>query len=170
MPGKPGATVTMTRLQQLCFPALIALLAVSSLRCSGDNIAPPNAKAIADAGGNGQIGQVGQPLASPLIVIVTDDAGNPVEGVSVSWSAQNGGSVSSSSVKTAANGHASVVRTLGPSAGEQTTTASVTGLEGSPVTFVSTATDGTEGGIVITTNPPTSALTSEVFDPSVQPV
>src|SRR4051812_44190498 len=169
--GKPGATVTMPRLQHLRIPALIALLAASSLRCSGDNIEPPDAKAIADAGGNGQIGQVGQPLARPLIVVVTDDAGNPVEGVSVSWGAQNGGSVSSSSVKTAANGHASVVRTLGPSAGEQTTTASVTGLEGSPVTFVSTATEGTpEGGIVITTNPPTSALTSEVFDPSVQPV
>jgi hypothetical protein len=161
----------MTRLQQLRFPALIALLAVSSLRCSGDNIEPPNAKAIAEDGGDGQIGQVGQPLVNPLVVVVTDDAGDPVENVTVSWSAQNGGSVSAASVKTGSNGRASVVRTLGPTSGEQTTTASVTGLDGSPVTFVSTATEGpVTGGIAITTNPPSSALSSEVFDPSVQPV
>jgi hypothetical protein len=161
----------MTRLQHLRIPALIALLAASSLRCSGDNIEPPDPKAIAEAGGNGQFGRIGEPLTSPLVVVVTDEAGNAVEDVTVSWSAQNGGSVSASTVKTGSNGRASVVRTLGSTAGEQTTTASVTGLEGSPVTFVSTATEGPlTGGIVITTNPPVAALTSEVFDPSVQPV
>jgi hypothetical protein len=63
-----------------------------------------------------------------------------------------------------------VQRTLGPTPGEQTTTASVSGLTGTPVTFVATATEGPPtGGIVITTNPPTAALTGEVFDPVAQP-
>jgi hypothetical protein len=46
----------------------------------------------------------------------------------------------------------------------------VSGLKGSPVTFAATATEGPPtGGIVITTNPPTEALSGEVFDPVVQP-
>jgi hypothetical protein len=106
------------------------------------------------------------------MVLVTDDEGNPVGGVSVSWNVQGGGSVSAATVSTGSNGRASVTRTLGPELGEQTTTASVSGLQGSPVTFVSTATEDVPGPgtIAITTNPPTSALTREVFDPSAQPV
>jgi hypothetical protein len=60
---------------------------------------------------------------------------------------------------------------LGTTLGQQTTTASVAGLQGSPVTFTSTAIpSGGAGSIVITTNPPTSALEGEVFDPAAQPV
>lgn len=161
----------MTRLQSFRLPAIVTLLAISSLRCSGDNIGPqPDASAIAMVNGNGQSAQVGEQVPNPLVVVVTDDAGDPVEGVSVSWSAQGGGSVSSGTVETGSNGQASVVRTLGPTPGQQTTVASVSGLTGSPVTFTSTATEGPPGGgIVITVNPPTQALTKEVFDPSAQP-
>jgi hypothetical protein len=158
----------MTRLQPLRFSVLVALLAASSLRCSGDNIGPQTPTTIAEAGGDGQNGMVGQPLANPLVVLVTDDAGNPVSDVTVSWSAQGGGSVSATTISTSSNGRASVTRVLGPDAGQQTTTASVSGLQGSPVTFVATAGQGVPT-IAITTNPPTSALTREVFDPSVQP-
>ena len=148
---------------------LAGLLAASALRC-GDNVGPPNAKAIQMAGGDGQTAAVQAPLPNPLMVLVTDDAGNPVAGVTVQWSAQGGGSVSNSSIKTDSEGHASVQRVLGPTSGQQTTTASVSGLEGSPVTFTSTAVPGVTPGISIITQPPSSALTAEVFEPSSQPV
>jgi Domain of unknown function (DUF1929)/Bacterial Ig-like domain (group 1) len=161
----------MTRFQTLRIPILIAVVAISSLRCSGDNVGPPDATTIAEASGNGQTGRVGQELPNPLVVTVTNDAGNPVEGVSVTWTVDGGGSVSAGSTKTGSNGQASVVRTLGPTAGEQQTKASVAGLQGSPVTFTSTAVEGVPtGGLAILTNPPVSALSSEVFDPAAQPV
>ena len=162
----------MTRLRQLRHPALAVLLAAGTLRCGETTQPPSTASNIEMASGDGQIGIVGQQLANPLVVLVTDQNGDPVEGVSVSWDAQGAGSVSPATSETGSDGHASVTRVLGPEPGEQATTASVSGLEGSPVTFSATATDdgGGEGGIVITTNPPVSALNGEVFDPPVQPV
>jgi hypothetical protein len=140
---------------------------VASIRCTNE---PTLATDITMAGGNAQIGAVGQPLPNPLVVLVTDASGNGVPGVDVRWQTQGGGSLSAEVVKTASNGRASVQRVLGPEPGEQITTASVSGLEGSPVTFVSTATQpGQPASIVITTNPPVAALTQEVFDPVVQP-
>ncbi len=161
----------MTRLKQLRLPTLAVLLAAGTLQCGENPNQPPTASAIEMAGGNGQTGIVGQPLASPLVVLVTDQNGDPAEGVSVAWDPQGVGSVSSENVETGSDGRAFVTRVLGPDPGEQATTASVSGLEGSPVTFLATAIDGGgESGIVITTNPPVSALTEEVFDPVVQPV
>lgn len=160
----------MTRFWQTRSWAIAGLLALSVLRC-GSNVEPTTATDITSVGGNDQTGIVGSALASPLVVAVTDANNNAVPGVSVTWQAQGGGSVSSETVKTASNGHASVTRTLGPTPGPQATTATVSGLQGSPVTFVSTAVQGNPaGGIVITTNPPVAALTKEVFDPAVQPV
>jgi hypothetical protein len=158
----------MTRISQLRSGALAILLAAGSLTCN--DVTPPSgeASAIEMAGGNDQTAAVNQPLPNSLIVLVTDDNGEPVEGVSVSWSAQGGGSVSASAVTTGSNGRASVTRVLGPTAGEQTTTASVTGLTGSPVTFSATAVEAAPG-IALTNNPPTQALTGEVFDPAAQP-
>jgi galactose oxidase-like protein/Big-like domain-containing protein len=159
----------MTRISQLRSGALALLLAIGSLTC-GEPIGPTVATDIESVSGNGQTGRVGSVLPNPLTVSVTDESGNAVPGQSVSWVAQGGGSVSAATVRTGSDGRASVQRTLGPDAGEQTTTASVSGLTGSPVTFVATATEGPPtGGIVITTNPPTAALTGEVFDPAAQP-
>lgn len=162
----------MPRIRQLSRPIVALVLAASMLRCSDNGVQPPpEASSIEMAGGNGQVGLVGQPLATPLIVLVTDENGDPVEGVTVQWAAGAGGSVSDASVETGANGRASVTRVLGPEPGEQTTTATVEGLEGSPVTFVATATEAPAGqAIVITTTLPVAALDREVFDPSVQPV
>ncbi|MEP7227336.1 MAG: galactose oxidase-like domain-containing protein, partial [Gemmatimonadales bacterium] len=107
----------------------------------------------------------------PLVVLVTDDKGSAVAGVSVSWAAQGGGSVSSTAVKSGSDGRASVERTLGPTPGPQTTTATVAGLQGSPVSFEATATEGPPptAEIAITNNPPTGALDGEVFAPIAQP-
>lgn len=160
----------MTRISQLRTGVLAVFLAGGSLTCGGVT-PPPDGNVIDMAAGNQQTAPVGQPLADPLVVAVRDAGGDPVQGVSVSWSAQGGGSVSSSTVTTGSDGRASVTRVLGPTPGAQGTTASVSGATGSPVTFVATATDGPQlpATIEIATNPPVSALTKEVFDPVVQP-
>jgi hypothetical protein len=144
-------------------------LAVLSLQCDGGtNVDPPTDIDMVE--GNQQRGAVGRPLADPLVVVVTDETGDPVGGVDVQWAAQGGGSVSATVTKTGSNGRASVQRVLGPDLGQQTTTAAATGLRGSPVTFVATAVaDGEIGDISIINNPPVSALDAEVFDPVVQP-
>jgi len=160
----------MTRLRQLSLAGLTALLAAAGLQCSGDTTQPSTASAIEMVEGDGQSAAVGGTLPDPLVVLVTDQSGDPVQGVSVQWVAQGGGSVSPATAQTGSDGKASVERVLGATPGQQTTTASVSGLEGSPVTFTATATEGSSASITITTNPPTLALTGEVFDPSVQPV
>lgn len=161
--------VTMNRFWQLRSWVLAGILALSVLRC-GENVEPTTPTDIAPVSGNDQTGPVGQVLPDPLVVRVTDANDNAVPGQTVEWAVQGGGSVSSGSVRTNSDGLASVDRILGPTPGQQTTTATVAGLQGSPVTFVSTALEGNPSEvIVITTNPPVSALTNEVFDPSVQP-
>ncbi len=159
----------MTRIQQIRVWALAAVLAASSLRCSGGDVGPTDPSTVAMISGSGQTAPAGQVLPSPLVVEVTDKSGNAVPGVSVSWSAQGGGTVSSATANTGSNGRASVQRTLGPTLGQQMTTATVTGLDGSPVTFIANAVSGAPGVAVIT-QPPPSALSGEVFDPTAQPV
>ncbi len=159
----------MTSLRQLRPWAIIGLITVTTLRCGGDNVAPSTATTIAIADGDGQTGIVGQALARPLVVLVTDASGDPVQGVAVQWDANGTGSVSANAVTSGADGRASVERVLGPDPGAETTTASVSGLQGSPVTFLATAAPA-NSPLLLTTNPPVSALSGEVFDPAVQPV
>lgn len=108
-----------------------------------------SANGLAMESGDGQTAAAGSALPDPLVVSVTDAFGNPVEGVTVSWAAQGGGSLSENSTTTAADGTTSVTRTLGPTAGTQTTTASAEGLAGSPVTFIHSATAGSAAGVSI---------------------
>ncbi len=158
----------MTSLKRLRSRTMLGLLAAATLQCGGDNNGPHTPTAIAQVSGNGQTGLVGQTLANPLVVKVTDASGDPVEGVSVQWAAQGGGSVSSTAVETGADGLASVQRILGPDAGDVTTTASVSGLQGSPVTFTSTANAGTGPQLALTTQPSATAQSGVAF--AVQPV
>jgi hypothetical protein len=108
---------------------------------------------IALLSGNGQTGVAGTNLPSPLRVRVTDANGNPVENVSVTWDPAGGGSVSSTTTGTNAQGIAEVTRTLGTAPGTYTTTATVEGLSGSPVTFTSIAEVGQAARLVLTTQP-----------------
>jgi hypothetical protein len=103
---------------------------------------PVGANGIAAAGGENQSGQVGSTLPESLVVKVSDNFGNPVEGVTVDWTVDGGGDVSETSTTTGADGQTSVTRTLGPTAGIQHTLATAAGLAGSPVTFAHTATSG----------------------------
>lgn len=110
---------------------------------------PENANGIAVASGDDQTGAAGSKLGQPLVVQVTDAFGNPISGVRIDWSVEGGGSVSDASTTTDDSGLASVERTLGPTAGPQSTLASSVGLAGSPVTFTHTATAGNAAGLSI---------------------
>jgi hypothetical protein len=145
----------MTRLVRLRHSALAIILAASMLRCGGNE--PPVPSAIEMAGGNEHTGTAGGALSDPLAVMVTDNAGNPVQGVSVQWAVQGGGSVSAATVTTGSDGRASVTRILGPTEGEQTTTATAAGLQGSPVTFVSTALAAGGPALAMVMQPSTTA-------------
>jgi adhesin/invasin len=111
--------------------------------------------------GDGQSGVVGQALGNPFTVKVTDANDNPVENVSVAWAAVGGGSVAGATSGTNADGIAQMVRTLGPTPGTYTTTATVAGLDGSPVTFTSTASAGSAAKLMIVTQPGTPARSGD---------
>jgi len=85
-------------------------------------------------GGNNQTAHPSSPLTKPLVVKVVDQYGNPVAGVSVSFSdAGAGGTLSAPVVNTAVSGQASVTYTTPPQTGLVSITASVPNL--STVTF-----------------------------------
>jgi large repetitive protein len=108
-----------------------------------------NANGMAAVSGDEQRAPAGSTLPDPLVVEVTDAFGNPIPGIEISWTAEGGGSVSQASVTTDEAGRASVERTLGPTAGPQSTVASAENLAGSPVTFSHTATAGDASGLSI---------------------
>jgi hypothetical protein len=157
----------MIRFRQVSSRALAGLLVAGSLHCN-DGTQPPAASEIEMLSGDGQNGLVGEPLADPLVVLVTDEAGDPVEGVSVQWDPQGAGTVSAETVETGTDGRASVERVLGAEPGEQATTASVSGLEGSPVTFLAIAIDGDSPSLAMQTQPSSAAQSGVPF--AVQPV
>ncbi len=67
--------------------------------------------------GNGQSGPAGAPLASPLVVAVTDSSGNPVPNSLVYYAITRGsGLLSSTAATTDASGRASVILTQGTAA------------------------------------------------------
>ena len=116
--------------------------------------------------GNNQSAPVGGALPNPLVVRVTDANDNPVAGVAVNWAAEVGGSVSAPTSGTNALGLAQITRTLGLVPGPYTTTASVGGLTGSPVTFTSTATVGPPAQLAIVTQPGSPTTSGNAFSPS----
>jgi 5-hydroxyisourate hydrolase-like protein (transthyretin family) len=89
--------------------------------------------------GDSQTGAAGTALAQPLVVLVRDAAGVPQAGASVGFSiTAGGGSLSTTTATTDANGRASTVLTLGTVAGNNTVSAAVAGV--GSVTFGATAT------------------------------
>ena len=96
--------------------------------------------------GDDQTAPAGSPLPDSLVVRVQDRFGNPVGGVRVAWAAAGGGLVSPSQVTTGGNGRAATRRVLGSATGNQSATATVSGIDGSPVFFSHTATGSSGGG------------------------
>lgn len=128
-------------------------LAAASLTCSGDGdiVDPPKPGAITLVAGQDQVGTINQPLPDSMVVEVEDVQGHPLGGVAVTWTVAGGGGVSQPTVISGSDGRAAVQRTLGATAGEVGTTATVPDLPG--VLFTSTADAGTGPQLVIATQP-----------------
>ncbi|HEU4587994.1 MAG TPA: Ig-like domain-containing protein [Gemmatimonadales bacterium] len=120
--------------------------------------------------GDGQSATAGAPLPDSLVVRATDAKGNAVVGLAVTWAAIGGGAVSPASTTTGADGRAATQRTLGPTAGPQTTMASASGVPGSPLEFASTAVPGPPAALAIATQPSSTVVPGTEFarQPQVQ--
>ncbi|HEX6085805.1 MAG TPA: autotransporter domain-containing protein [Thermoanaerobaculia bacterium] len=100
------------------------------------------AAAVGIVSGNNQSARLGQQLAQPLVVRVTNSVGEPVSGVTVTWSVTGGAAqLSSTTSVTGADGRATTNVTVN-SVGPITITASVAGL--APATFTINATTSFE--------------------------
>jgi hypothetical protein len=115
-------------------------LACALIACDGTQPQEPAARHVAVGGGSGQAGVVGQALAQPYEILVTDAAGAPLAGVPVAWAADPGsGSLATSDGATDAQGRARATHRLGNIAGTQFVRASVSGAPESPLAFTATA-------------------------------
>jgi hypothetical protein len=122
-----------------------------------------SASGLAIVSGDAQSAAAGARLPAPVVVRVTDGAGNPVAGVVVQWQVRSGGgSVTPGSSTTDGSGTASAQWTLGPSAGENTLEASA-GAAGS-VTFRATGTVGAASVLALSTQPSADATLGAPFD------
>jgi adhesin/invasin len=138
--------------------------------CGGGDLSLPNEGHPSDlvvAAGNNQNGTIGEPLLDSLAVRVTDRFGDPVPGVTVTWSAETGGSVDPTTSVTSADGVARTQRVLGAAVGTYVTRAEITGVDDppEPVVFTTTAVAARLGFVV---EPPATAVSGTPFDP--QPV
>lgn len=100
---------------------------------------PGQPTTIAAESGTGQQGPIHTELPDPLVVLVSDDWGNGVGGVSIQWTVVAGeGSLAVDSNETGADGRNAARYTLGGHAGQEVVEAQAD-LEGSPVQFHLTA-------------------------------
>jgi adhesin/invasin len=122
-------------------------------------------------GGNNQTAGVGATLPVNPSVLVRDIGGNPVPGVSVTFAVTSGGgSITGAAATTDGAGIATVGSwTLGPTAGNNTITATSAGLSGSPITFSATALAGAPANIAVNggNNQTAAAGATLPIDPSV---
>jgi hypothetical protein len=106
-------------------------------------------------GGDGLSAQVGTSL--PLIVKAVDRFDNGVAGIEVTWEAEGGGDVSPTTVVTGPDGRATTTRTLGDRPGPYVAMASAEELDTPPVRFTVTAVAAPQPGLVIVTQPSSTA-------------
>jgi hypothetical protein len=136
---------------------LLALSAAAGiLTCSDDPVAPSRPTTLMEVAGDDQVASVDHALPESLVVKVEDAEGQPVAGVTVSWTAGGGGSVSPTSTRTGPDGLAAVARVLGDVAGRHTTVASVPDLE--PVVFNAVAEAGPVPHLLMATQPSATAI------------
>jgi len=144
-------------------PLLLGAALASSLLdgCGGGDLVLPNnggATAIHVIDGDGQQGTVGQLLASPIVVQVTDAAGDPVPGAAVEFaliSAGDGAEIVPATATTNSQGLAEAHLLLGDKVGLQTGEARLSVAEPNPPkdSFTAVATSGTGGN-----QPPAAAF------------
>lgn len=120
------------------FAAGLAVPAALMAGCQSGAVTGPKIISLELVSGSGQAGIVGGQLASPLVVRVADQAGNPAAGVTVSWQVvSGGGTVTPSSTTSGADGRAEATLRLGTALGEQRVRAVLTGA--APVDFTASA-------------------------------
>lgn len=85
----------------------------------------PQVGALTKVSGDAQSATYGRPLSAPLVVKVVSQAGAPMAGVTVTWTAPDGGTLSSGSSATDASGQAQIRLTLGSTFFLQRVTATV---------------------------------------------
>ncbi|HEX6104473.1 MAG TPA: invasin domain 3-containing protein [Gemmatimonadales bacterium] len=154
----------MTRTPRGSRRLLLLASVVALASCGGSDLTLPNEGQPAELAvvrGNGQNGTIGQPLADSLVVRVEDRFGNPVGGVEVTWSPEDGGTVDPGVSTTGADGRAGTQRTLGLQPGTYTTIAAVAQLPDAPAVFTTTAVAAT---LSLVTQPSASAQTGVPFD------
>jgi len=135
---------------------------------SSFNVTADGATNLTLAGGNSQTDTIGAMLATPYTVRVTDAFSNPVAGVIVTWAVTGGGGSITPGSPTNSGGIADATRILGNTVGAnvQTASATVSGLNGSLVTFTATAKSGNATNVRFTTQP-SSTLVGVAITPAV---
>jgi hypothetical protein len=114
----------------LSAPLAIACLV---LACGGGDLSLPDdgrTTAIRVVDGDGQRGSVGEPLEDPVVVEVTDESDDPVEGATVEFvltSAGDGAGITPATTLTNAEGRAEAQVQLGDKVGVQTGEARLVG-------------------------------------------
>ena len=133
-----------------------ALLALASACGGGDDLLLPGAgepATITVVQGDQQSGRVGEALAQPLIVSVTDASGRPVDGATVVFSltdAAPGASITPDTTTSNSNGQATANVVLGTRPGDQAGQAEALGGSGMPTAttgFTATALPENANGI-----------------------
>jgi len=119
-------------------------------------------RVVADSGDN-QEAEVRTALPESLAVKAVDRFGNGVAGIEVLWQATDG-VVSPETVTTGADGRAATQRTLGARPGLYRTSAEVSELEGSPVSFEATGIAPPSPQLVLVTQPSASATAGVPFE------
>jgi adhesin/invasin len=116
------------------------------------------ASTLAVNGGNNQSATVNTPVATPPSVVVRDQFGNGVAGVTVTFAVTSGGGSLTGSAATTNDGGVATVGswTLGTTAGANTLTATSGTLGDSPVTFNATGTPDVPSSLVFTVEPSTT--------------
>ena len=105
-----------------------------------DATLPPVPATVSIISGDNQTGVTDEALANPFAVEVRDQNGNPMAGVTVTFTVSaGGGSLSDTSVRTDANGQAESILTLGSETGTNTVEVSAENIE-ETVTFNAEAT------------------------------
>ncbi len=140
-----------------------------SAQSSAFTITAGAASTITAIGGTPQSTTVLAPFAVPLQVLVSDAAGNPLSGVTVSFAAPATGAsatLSSATATTDAGGHASVSAVANATVGSYTVTASVTGVA-TPASFALTNTGGTGVNLAFTQQPGNTRAGTVIAPPVV---
>ncbi|MBL0937322.1 MAG: hypothetical protein IBJ03_00395 [Gemmatimonadaceae bacterium] len=132
----------------LSWPVLALSLTSLLAACNSDD-GPRQPAAIAAVSSGTVVGTVGEFIAEPIAVRITDNGGSPVGGVVVTFTVTEGGGTVTPSVDTTDNqGNAGTRWRLGNTAGTQRVSASVAGVS-TAATFTATASAGAASVVAV---------------------